>query len=156
MKTHLSRLAALALATGALFLSSCAPYGAGVLGSGIARRHPTPPLLSSALCGATQNVQTNNWMFAGTRYDPCSPGYRSTSASYYYTRHSRPYYANYGWGRPYYGSTWYGYPYTSQWHSPGYTRYYGYSSPCVSYGWPMSHYGGWSYIYRPACSSYGW
>lgn len=24
------------------------------------------------------------------------------------------------------------------------------SSPLVSYGQPMSHYGGWSYVYRPA------
>lgn len=152
MKTLTLRLAALLLAGSSLFLSSCAhPYGAGVLGSGIARRQATPPLLSSALAGATRNTQANSWLFANSRFDPCSPYRRSSYiTSTYHTRHARPYYSNYGWGRPYYGSTWYAYPYTSQWHQPGYTRYQDYSSPLVSYGQPMSHYGGWSYVYRPA------
>ena len=160
MKTLLPRLAAVTLTACALVLTSCArPYGSGVLGSGIARSHATPPLLTSAVAGATQNAHANSWLFRNTRYDPCSPYYggRSTAASFglisLFTRHSRPYYSNYGWGRPYYGSTWYGsnsgyyaYPYTSPWRSPSYSRY---GSPCQSYGWPMSHYGGWSYVYRP-------
>ncbi len=176
MKTLLPRLAAVTLTACALVLTSCArPYGSGVLGSGIARTRATPPLLTSAVAGATQNAQANSWLFRNTRYDPCSPYYGGRSTASFgllslFTRHSRPYYSNYGWGRPYYGSTWYGsnsnyyaYPYTSQWRSPGYSRYYSYGSPCQSYGWPMSHYGGWSYVYRPvywptstSYRRYGW
>lgn len=153
MKALLPRLAAVTLAVGVCFLSSCAaPYGAGTLGRGVSRGTASPPLLSAALTDATQNARANSWLFRNTRYDPCHPGYRSyrsTGVSFLFTRHARPYYSNYGWGRPYYGSTWYGYPYTSQWRYPGYTRYHSYGSPYTSYGWPMRHYGGWSYIYRP-------
>ena len=90
MKTISLRLAALLLAGSSLFLSSCAhPYGAGVLGSGIARRQATPPLLSSALVGATRNTQANSWLFANSRFDPCSPNYRRSSyiTSTYHTRY---------------------------------------------------------------------
>lgn len=151
MKTLLPRFTTVILAGCAVLLSSCArPYGSGILGSGLLHRQATPPLLSSAVSGATHGAQVNNWMFRNTRYDPCSPGYHASSrpTPVYLTRHARPYYSNYGWGRPYYGSTWYAWPYTSQWRHPGYTRYQSYSSPTVSYGVPMSHYGGWSYIYR--------
>jgi hypothetical protein len=145
MKTLLLRLAAVLMTGSALFLTSCAhPYRSGFTGGGLQAPRATPPLLRSAVADATHNARATTWLFANTRFDPCSPGY--------HTRHARPYYANYGWGRPYHGSTWYAWPYTSQWRSPGYTRYQHYSSPLVSYGWPMSHHGGWSYVYRPA----GW
>ena len=137
-----------------LTLSSCVyPYGTGSY-SRVGAYRASPPLLSTALALATSNARTNYWSSSRSYYPGrTSYGYTPVYGNTYSTRIARPYYSNYGWGSPYYGSSWYGYPYTSQWRSPGYTRYQSYGSPLASFGRPMSHYGGWSYLYRP---SYGY
>ena len=161
MKTKIARsLATILLAGAILTLSSCVyPYSTGSY-SRLGAYRSSPPLLSTALALATSNARTSYWSSSrsyypgGTAYGTsCSPRYTPVYGNTYSTRIARPYYSNYGWGAPYYGSSWYSYPYTSQWRSPGYSRYQSYGSPLASFGWPMSHYGGWSYVNRP---SYGY
>jgi len=128
MKTLLSRLLTLTLATASLMLASCVqPYGTGTLNGLPYTGTGTMPLFATHSSAATP------------------------TAYVYATRHARPWYAHYGYGRPYYGSTWYAWPYTSQWRHPGYTRYQSYGRLTQDFNVvPIGHYGGWSYINRPS------
>jgi hypothetical protein len=151
MKTMLTHLTVALVGLATFSLSSCAYHARSYASSTAATGGASPPL-QSAVAQQTQNAKAG--FFFGNRIltgntSATFPQRRSLFGSYYTQPTARPYYSNYGWGRPYYGSSWYAYPYTSQWHQPGYSRYYGYGPATTCYGTPMSHYGGWSYTQRP-------
>lgn len=130
-----------------LVLSSCVYPYAGYSSYGTLNRgYASPPLRTNYY--SVRSVPIHRSYYSGSSsYATCAPTY-STAYRSYTPNYARPYYSNYGYGRPYSGSTWYQ-PYTSTWRNPGYTSYYNYSSPLVSYGYPMSHNGGWSYSRYP-------
>jgi hypothetical protein len=134
-----------------LALSSCTyPYaGTYQTGGSVALGYRSGAPLQSY---TVRSAPLHRSYYSGSTAYACGQPYRmSSGTSYAYGTQSiaRPYYANYGFGRPYEGSTWYRTPYTSTWRDPGYLPYNNYGSPQVSYGVPMSHYGGWSYTQRP-------
>ena len=162
MKTSLQSLCVALLGGAVLALSSCVyPYAGYSSYSTVGRGIASPPLRTSYY--AVRSTPIYRSYYSGSpSYAACAPStslvYGSSLYRGYTPNYARPYYSNYGYGRPYAGSSWYRQPYTSTWRNPGYTRYNNYSSPLVSYGWPMSHYGGWSYSRIPfgIGSRYGW
>jgi hypothetical protein len=153
MKTLIQRLSMALLGGAILVLSSCVyPYAGYSSYGSLNRGYASPPLRTSYYSARTLPIH-RNYYSGSTSYATYAPvtsrSYTSTAYSNYTPNYARPYYSNYGYGRPYSGSTWYRQPYTSTWRNPGYTSYNNYSSPLVSYGRPMSHYGGWSYSRFP-------
>jgi hypothetical protein len=157
MKTLLQRLSMVLLGGAVLVLSSCVYPYAGYSSYGTLNRgYASPPLRTSYY--SVRSAPIHRSYYSGSpSYTACAPrtsySYGSTAYRSYTPNYARPYYSNYGYGRPHSDSTWYRQPYTSTWRDPGYTRYNNYSSPLVSYGYPMSHNGGWSYSRFPM--SYG-